>query len=283
LVTSLVNTPYELVRLDDPEIRPWKLRTVRAIDGWTARHLTTHFHAITHAVKGAAVRDLRIDASRVSVIERGRDPQRLGGPSAERRAHAREALGLGDDRFVVLSVGRQEFQKGQWNLLEAIPQASARVPDLVALVAGRRGNASVRLEETARRLSLNGCANLLGHRDDVPDILAAADLFVFPSLYEGLGGALIEAMALGLPIVASDLPAIREVVEDGRNAVLVPAGSPRALSDAITDLAADQLRRHRMAERSRAIFLDRFTLERSSRRMVELFERVASEGPREGL
>ena len=119
-----------------------------------------------------------------------------------------------------------------------------------------------------------------GHRDDAPEILAAADVFVFPSLYEGLGGSLIEAMALGLPIVASDLPAIREVVEPDRNAVLVPPGSPSELASAVEPLLGDEPRRKAMGARSRQIFEERFTLERSASRMIELFERVAAGGRR---
>lgn len=280
VLTSLVSTPYDPVRLEDPAVRAWKLRTVKAIDGWTARQLTTHFHAITETVKNEAIGHLRIAPADVTVIERGRDPERLGEPSLDRRARARAALHLNDDKFVLLSVGRQEFQKGQSHLLEAMPALVKHAPETQALIAGRRGNASESLEATSRRMDLNGLARFLGHRSDVPELLAAADLFVFPSLYEGLGGALIEAMALGLPIVASDLPAIREVVEDGANAVLVPAGSPSDLEEAIATIAGDPGRRRRMGERSRQIFLERFTLERSARLMVELFERVASEGRR---
>ncbi|HEX6230669.1 MAG TPA: glycosyltransferase family 4 protein, partial [Actinomycetota bacterium] len=231
-------------------------------------------------VKDAAVRDLRIDTDRVTVIERGRDPERLGEPSTERRARARRGLGLGPDAAVLVTVGRQEYQKGQWHLLEAMPQVLAAFPNAQLLVAGRTGNASARLGQTMRRTCPNGRVTFLGHRDDVPEILAAADLFVFPSLYEGLGGALIEAMALGLPIVASDLPAIREVVEAGRNAVLVPPGSSADLAAAIGALLADEARRTSMGPRSRWIFEERFTLERSATRMVQLFERVAAEGRR---
>ena len=280
VLTSLVSTPYDPVRLEDPAVRAWKLRAVQTIDGWTARQLTTHFHAITDAVKITAVRHLRIAPTRVTVIERGRDPERLGEPSPDRRAHARAGLGLNDDPFVLLSIGRQEFAKGQSYLLEALPSLVKRVPGTVAMIAGRTGNASEKLQAMVRWASLNGQARFMGHRIDVPELLAASDVFVFPSLYEGLGGALIEAMALGLPIVASDLPAIREVVEDGANAVLVPAGSPSDLEEAIATIAADADRRRRMGERSRQIFLERFTLERSARRMVELFERVAAAGRR---
>ena len=114
-----------------------------------------------------------------------------------------------------------------------------------------------------------------GYREDVPDLLAAADVFVFPSIFEGLGGALIEAMALGLPIVASDLAAVREVVEEGRNAVLVPSSSPRALADALDALLDDRRRAAAFGARSREIFIERFTADRSTRRMIELYRGVA--------
>lgn len=280
VVTSLVNTSYAPVRRHDPGITPWKLTVARAVDGWTARHLTTHFHAITHAVKDAAVADLGIDPSRISVIERGRDPARLGAPSPARRAAARARLGLPSDVPVLVTVGRQEFQKGQWHLLEAMPNVLASQPDARLMVAGRAGNASGRLRAAVGAAGLDGQVSFLGHRDDVPEILAAADVFVFPSLYEGLGGAVIEAMALGLPIVASDLPAIREVVEADRNAVLVPPGSPSDLVEALDSLIPDEARRASMGARSRRIFEERFTLERSATRMLELFERVAADGRR---
>jgi len=278
VLTSLVNTTYEPVRLTDPAIHEHKLRAAKAVDGWTARHLTTHFHAITNAVKQAAVRDLRIDPDAVTVIERGRDPDRLGRPSADRRRRARTALGLEEGAPVIATVGRQEFQKGQWHLLASMPRVLQAHPGTRVLLAGRSGNASVRLDEVMRTAGLDGHARLLGHRDDVPEILASSDLFVFPSLYEGLGGALIEAMALGLPIVASDLPAIREVVEPGRNAILVPPGSPADLAAAIGTLIDDEPRRRAMGERGRRIFEERFTLERSATRMIELVERVAAGG-----
>jgi len=278
VMTSLVNTSYDPVRLQDPNVRAWKLQAVRQVDGLTARRYTTHFHAISQAVKGSAVRDLRIDPDRISVIERGRDPERLGRPSVRRRAQARAALGVGQDDLVLTMVGRQEFQKGQWILLESVTSLLPTEPDLRLLVAGRSGNASPRLRTAMDSTSLNGQVRFLGHREDVPEILAASDVFVFPSLYEGLGGALIEAMALGLPIVASDLPAIREVIEPDGNALLVPPGSPRDLSAALTALIEDEGRRKAMGMRSREIFLERFTLERSAARMLELFRRVAAEG-----
>jgi glycosyltransferase involved in cell wall biosynthesis len=146
------------------------------------------------------------------------------------------------------------------------------------MLAGRRGSVSPRLDAVLRGTGLDGEVRFLGHRDDVPEVLAAADLFVFPSLLEGLGGALIEAMALGLPIVASDLPAVREVVEEGANALLVPPGSPGRLADAMRALIDDPERMVAFGARGREIFEERFTIERSVEQMVGLYERVIAEG-----
>jgi glycosyltransferase involved in cell wall biosynthesis len=144
------------------------------------------------------------------------------------------------------------------------------------IVAGRRGNASADVEALRRSLDLGDQVWFMGHRDDVPNLLAAADLFVFPSLYEGFGGALIEAMALGLPIVASDVPAIREVVEEGRNALLVSRGDPRALAGAIAALLDQADQREAFGRASRRRFEERFTLESVVPQMVELYRSVAA-------
>jgi glycosyltransferase involved in cell wall biosynthesis len=225
-------------------------------------------------VKDSAVRSLRISDGDVTVIERGRDPDRLGLPGSDRRAAARQMLGLSEDDQVLLTVGRQEFQKGQIYLVEAMPEIVRRHPRAILLLAGRAGQASDDLRLAHEESAVQSHIRFLGHRNDIPELLAAADAFVFPSLYEGLGGAVIEAMALDLPIVASDVPAIREVVEDGRNALLVKSGSPSAIADAVAVLLADQDRRNTFAKRSGEIFRDRFTLQRSATRMVKLYENL---------
>lgn len=279
VLTSLVNTPYEPVRLVDPNLRRGSLRAVRAVDGWTARHLTSHFHAITHSVRDAAVRDLGVPADQITVIERGRDPERLGQPTAARRDRARRDLGLSDGDEVLVTVGRQEYQKGQRHLLDAVARLVATRPRLVVLVAGREGHATSELLAQREALGLIDRVQFLGFRADTPEVLAAADLFVFPSLYEGLGGSVIEAMALGLPVVASDIPALREVLEADQNAVLTPAGDAVALAASVDQLLDDPGRRSTFAARSRAIFEERFTLEQSTRRMIGLYRQVADGGP----
>jgi glycosyltransferase involved in cell wall biosynthesis len=276
VLTSLVNTTYDSVRLDDPRVGRLALRAVQTVDGFTARRLTTHFHAVSHAVKASAVSTLGIPPARISVIERGRDPRRLGEPGPERRGRSRRELGLTDKDEVLVSVGRQTFQKGHVYLLNALAALAPKRPRLVLLLAGARGDTTADLVDLTARLGLDGRVRYLGLRTDVADVLAAADLFVHPSLYEGFPGALLEAMALGLPVVASDIAPIREAVIADHTALLVPAKSPSALAAAILSLLDDPDRAAELGALGRRVFLDRYTIERSTARMVTLLRRVAA-------
>jgi glycosyltransferase involved in cell wall biosynthesis len=275
VLSSIVNTSYDPARLGDPNVPAWKLQGVRMVDGWTARNLTDHFHAVSCAVKDSAVQALRIEADRVTVIERGRDPRRLGEPSLERRMRARTALGLDRDTQAVVTVGRQEFQKGHVHLVSAFDVLAATRPSVELLIVGRSGNHSAQLEARVRRSPYRERIRTLGHREDVPDILAASDLFVLPSLYEGFPGAAIEAMALDLPVVASSIPTLREVVEEGRSGLLVPPSDPRRLAGAMGRVFDDPKLARRLGDRGRHLFLTRLTAEQSHRRMIELYEQLS--------
>jgi glycosyltransferase involved in cell wall biosynthesis len=274
VLSSLVNTPYDPSRARDPGLNRFGFRIVRAIDGWTARHLTTHFHAITRAVRDAYVASLGIDPVHVTVIPRGRDTARLGKPGVERRLRTRSSLGLTAEHEVLINVGRQEYQKDQPRLLEAMARLVGRRPNLVLLIAGREGNLTPELQRLHKQLQLGDRVRFLGHRTDVPDLLAASDVFVFPSLFEGLGGAVIEAMALGLPVVASDIPALREVVEAGGSGELVPPSDPAALASSIDALLGSPERRAAYGRRGGELFRARFEIGRSAERMIRMYRSI---------
>jgi L-malate glycosyltransferase len=120
-------------------------------------------------------------------------------------------------------------------LLDAVPAILARHPDAELVVAGD-GERRADLEAQARRLGLLDRCRFLGHRDDVPAVLAAADVFVLPSRSEASPNSVIEAMAAGLPVVATSVGGIPELVTDGRTGRLVPPGDPSALAQALVDL-----------------------------------------------
>lgn len=275
--TSLVNTSYDPVRLDDPNVRRWRLEVTRRVDGWTARHLTKGFHAISRVVANAAAEDLGIDPGAVTVIPRGRNLTDFEPTHAESRSKVLRDLALHDHSEIVINVARQEFQKGQTYLLEALHLLEHTRPNLRLLIVGREGNASAMLQEQVSRLELENRVHFLGHRSDVPDLLMASDLFAFPSLYEGLGGALIEAMAAGLPIVASDIPALRETLT-ARGSRFVPPRATAALAGAIVEVLDAPEQRRAMSDENRRHSKD-YDIERTTDRMVEFF-RVTSTADR---
>ena len=276
VLTSLVNDAYGPARWADPAIRPWRLRLVQLVDGWTARTMTHHSHAITEAVADAATEQLGIDRSTITVIGRGHDPRRGTGGEQSRGVPIRDELGIGPDDPVVLAVGRHEYQKGHEHLLEATAVLRQRHPGLAVLIAGREGSRTAQLRAAVEQRDLADVVRLLGYRSDVGELLGTANVFAFPSLYEGLGNALIEAMAAGLPAVVSDLPALREVVGDHGGALFTSPGDADDLATAITTILADRNLANELGARNRTRFQERFTLDGVMDETAALYRRLAS-------
>ncbi len=276
VINSLTNTSYEPVRLADPRIRRSRLRAVQALDAVTGRLLVDHFHAVSEEVARSARRHLRIPASKITVVERGRSRERLGLPGGQRRRSARAALGHAREEFLIVTTGRHEYQKNHATLIEAFGRA-ALGPRVKLLIAGRRGASTTSLQSQIQNLGLAESVQLLGHRDDVPELLAAADVFVFPSLYEGLPGALVEAMAMRLPCIVSDIPPHRDIIEHGHNGLVVAPRSAADLADTLTRLIGSEDERQMLANAALSTFEERFRLERYAREMASFYrERLAA-------
>jgi len=272
VVTTLVNTPYAPAwRIDDPALARWKVEAVRAVDALTASW-TSWYVAISETVKRSAVRHLGIPADRITVIPRGVAPEDLPALSPEEMRQVRQSLGWADADPLILNVGRLVPQKGQRHLIEAMVEVMQRLPRARLAIAGE-GRLRGALEAQIRALRLDGTVRLLGDRRDVPVLLAAANLFVFPSLSEGFGVAFLEAMAAGRPCIASDLEVVREVAGSDA-AVLVPPMSSGALADAIMTVSRDEEMRRRLAEAAR-IRARHFSLAEAARRLEEVYRRVA--------
>ena len=269
-VGTLVNTTYELSRLDDPNVSRPALEVNRLVDSTTAR-LCVGFRAITEAVKESAVRRMRLDGDRIEVIPRGRDLARFRFDGSD-RARVRAGFGVDDDTLVIGNVARHEHQKGLDLLVDAVAELARADRRVLLVQAGRDGNASADLRSRIDRLGVAASVRLLGHVDDVAaDVLPGLDVFAFPSRYEGLGGALIEAMAAGLPVVTTDLPVTREVT--GGSAVLVPAGDVAALAAAVATAPQVTDRTRTLAEAERFALED--VLDREAEWLRRCVERSA--------
>ena len=271
LVNSIVNTNYVPERLVNPKLSARKLAAVRLVDKATARFVD-QFHAVSQPVADHAAASLDVPSSKITVIERGRDDRSLGKRSEERHATAREALGLTTDSFVIANLARHEHQKGIDTLLRATACMSDL--DVVVVQAGRDGRATTELTTLHALLELGDRFRFLGHRKDVGDILAAADVFAFPSRYEGMPGAVIEALALSLPVVASDIGTVTSILDVNENALVFPVDDAATLADRCRELSLDSERRGAMGRRSRALFEERFTIDRSADAMARLYDTV---------
>jgi glycosyltransferase involved in cell wall biosynthesis len=172
-------------------------------------------------------------------------------------------------------VGRHEPQKGLDVLLDALPAVRSQVPDLRVLVAGREGRATAALRERVRAAGLDSAVTFLGMRDDVPDLLAAADVLAFPSRWEGAGGTLLEAMALECPIVSSRLPTLLETVDES-TAVLFAPGCAEDLARGLLEVFDDRTRALERSHAARARFERGHTIQASAERMAQLYARVAN-------
>lgn len=185
----------------------------------------------------------------------------------------RRNLGFAGEHVLVTTVASLERHKGHVYLLEAGKEVIQRSRNIHFLFVGD-GSLRAELESRAAALGIAEHVHFLGERLDVPEILAGSDIFVLPSLSEGLSLALVEAGLAGLPVVASRVDGIPEIVEDGWNGILVPPRDVAALAGALQALAEDVSHRERMGKEGRAIALERFSMERTAFQVATLYRRL---------
>jgi glycosyltransferase involved in cell wall biosynthesis len=178
--------------------------------------------------------------------------------SKSQRQQKRLELRLEAQNLLIGTVGRLDTQKDHGVLLQALSKLKSRLPWHCVIIGS--GPSLENLQAQLRCLSLEKQVWLIGEREDIPAWLSSFDLFVLPSLWEGLPNSLLEAMAMGLPAIASAVDGIPEIIEDGQNGLLVPSGDPLALSEKIEALAADPERRQRLGKAARETIAQRFTL-----------------------
>src|SRR5712692_3676234 len=185
----------------------------------------------------------------------------------------RKELGLPPDGAIVGTVGRLVPIKGLEWLLKAAPRVLAEFPQACFVIIGE-GPLLGELKELTSRLGIGLRVMFLGAREDVPECLATLDLFVLPSLNEGMGRVLLEAMAVGCPVVATRVGGIPDIVADGTNGLLVPPRDERARGEAILTLLRDRSRRAAYGEAARRHVDGRFDIETMVRNIERLYDEV---------
>lgn len=245
----------------------------KLVSTWVDRYITVS-RSVAHGLGAVCLFSDR----KIQIIENAVSCRRYDRPAAvSRPAGVPEAAG----RPVILSVARLHRQKG----LEYLVSAAPLVPDALFLVAGD-GQEDSRLQAQARALEVADRVVFLGYRDDIPELLAACDLFVLPSLFEGLPVAVLEAMAAGKPVIASAIGGTDEAIVNGETGLLVPPRDPAALARAIRTLLSDCELAGRLAAAAKVRVRERFSADTMVQRVIGLYEEVlasaAAHGRRNG-
>jgi glycosyltransferase involved in cell wall biosynthesis len=243
-----------------------KVRIVGALDEWTGRLLVDRFIAISDAVRAHPIRGGSWDRRKISVVDRGQDVEALRADAEREPSPPLEEVG----QPLILSIGRLAPQKGHRYLLRAMADVVHECPTAQLLVAGE-GHLATELRAIADPLGDH--VRFLGLRHDVPALLARADLFVFPSLWEGVGNALREAMLLGRTVVATDIPAHREYLTDRIDGLLVAPADAEALASAILRLLREPEEAADIGKRA-AETAARFDIRRTTRELESVYEEV---------
>jgi L-malate glycosyltransferase len=255
-------------KADDPAFRRWKVELVRLADGLTGRLARVTYVPCSHDVARSTARALRLPSGRVRVIHNSTIV-----PNGTASSRSSEFLSANDD-VRILTVGRLSPEKGQPYLLRALVPVLDRYPRTTLTVVGR-GPLEAQLRREAEHLGLDGRVWFAGKRPDVPELLADAHLFVLPSLWEGLSIVALEAMALGVPIVATDIPSMREIAVDGVHAVLVPPRDVDALARSILQVLDDRILRERISKQAQEQARRHFDVRVAARRFEQLYEDIS--------
>lgn len=279
-VESLVNCSYSKIRYADPKVNTLGLRFSQFKNITSQRLGTDYFIAITEEVKRHAIENIQIPDRKIKVIPRGRKTNLYidgEGRESARRELIKE-LGLNDQAVIFTHVGRQEYQKGHMQLLQALSKRSVILEkNIIFIFCGREGNATPEIKSFLENNPIPHDIYWLGHRNDIQKILAASDVFVFPSLYEGLGGALIEAQAAALPVICSKIPVFFEVIKNNENAFMFEIDDHIQLLAYIKELSENKGLRDRMSKKSLENYNENYRVNTIHFKVEQFFKNIIND------
>ena len=251
-----------------------RLRIYQGLDRWSLRvptRVVTVSRAFADQLAGYGV-----DPGKITVIhnavELAAEPQRSAG---EQLSEKKRCLGVSGDERVVLAVGRFSVEKGFPDLVQAIAQLRALHPEItVRLVILGEGSERQHVENVVRSAGLRDVVTMPGRVRDVSPYYEMADVLAVSSLSEGSPNVLLEAMAAGVPVVATAVGGIPEIVVDGEHAILVPPSNPSAMAQAIGLVLADPTDSQKRARAARNLVAARYSPGQRARSLVEVYRDV---------
>lgn len=246
----------------------FKVRSRKIFDTWGTKVI-----AISDAVKRHLINDFGVSEKRISLVYNGVDVDKFTRKySEEEKAAIRKDMGL-KDVPVVGTIGRLSQIKGHRYLVQAMAGILAEKKDVRCLIVGD-GDEKFALENLARAMNISDSIYFVPSYIDTPRLLAVMDVFVFPSIREGLGIALLEAMAAGKACVASDIGGISDIIKDSSVGSLVPVGDIMAIADSVLRLINNKPLAQEMGNKARELVAEKFSLDAMSGNIIELYKKV---------
>ena len=257
--------------MDSAQGEPWRRRSMRRL----AFHLADQVLSVSHHLREYHSRSTGFPASRISVIHNGVDTSRYSPRPAE-RTRLRQDLGLEPEELAIGVVGRLEPVKDIATLLTAAAGLAHSSPRWRILIAGDGSQAGMLHEIVNSRAELRDRVRFLGEIQNVPEFLNVLDVYVLPSLYEGISNSLLEAMALRLPVIASAVGGNLEVVVDGESGLLFPAGDSGELAARLRIVSEQPEERARLAGQALRRIEEHFSIESMVEKYEQLYEGLAT-------
>jgi glycosyltransferase involved in cell wall biosynthesis len=237
------------------------------------RFMADFYIAISHNIKKVMVDD-GIASKRIFVVHSGIDPQRFVRDAGH---HLADEFNLKPDERVVINVAHLAGHKGQKYLVRAIPEVLAEIPKVRFFIIGK-GELMSELQTLAVSLGISHALTFTGFRNDPGAFYMLADLFVMSSIQEGLGTALLDALALGKPVVAANSGGIPEIIRDGETGCLVAAGDSHALARGIVTMLTNVDQARAMARRGQAEVKAKFSIDAMVENNLAVYNRLLSSG-----
>jgi len=231
--------------------------------------------AISEQVQKYAVSGLHIPTHKIALIHNGINMEKFKRPSVIKEDKLAE-LGIAGNKKIITNIGRVAEQKGQLYLIQAAKIILKQFPDVHFLILGDDQSdkkLAQELKQIVKTENLNDYITFAGVRQDVPEILAITDVFAFPSLWEGFSLVTLEVMAAGVPMVATDVGSIREVLVDRENGLIVPPKDVAALAEGIKFMLSDPERAKAMGLKGKKAVQEKFAIENTVRGYEELYLR----------
>lgn len=251
-----------------------ELRLSRRLINKLLSGITDKMVAVSEAIRNDIIKYDRVNPSKVLVMRNGVDTERFNGMTDP--SDVRKEFSLKEEDIILGFIGRLVLNKGLKYLIDTVAILKKEVKNLKLFIVGK-GGLMDELKDMAKKNNVHENVIFTGERRDIPAMLSCFDIFIMPSIKEGLPNALLEAMASGKPVVATDIGGIPEVIKNGTNGLLVPPHDPGSLAEAIRSLIENKSLAKKTGQAARKFIEEHHSIKSTARKWQSLYLSILQE------